>query len=257
MSYLAALVDSTRARVEAAKAAVPPEALEQRVAGLRPARDFEGALRGDAIAVIAEIKRASPSKGVLAANLPAGATAAAFARGGAAAISVLTEPESFRGHLDDLEAASVAGLPVLRKDFVIDPFQVLESRAAGADAVLLIARIVDAPTLRLLLDSAAAVGLEALVEVHEERELEDALAAGARVIGINQRDLESFEVDDRLTAKLAPLVPTDRTLVALSGISTRDDVLAMESVGARAALIGEVLVISSDPEAKLRELRGA
>jgi indole-3-glycerol phosphate synthase len=256
MSYLDRILDSTRARVREAKESVGQTGLEQRLAGIGPPREFSAALRGDDVAVIAEIKRASPSGGVFDANLPAGATADAYARGGAAALSVLTEPEFFKGRLEDLNAATTAGLPVLRKDFVVDEFQVMEARAAGADAVLLILRIVDDARLGALLGAVEALGLTPLVEVHTEAELERALRAGARVVGVNQRDLATFEVDPDRTSKLAPQIPKECSLVALSGVGNRADVERMAAAGVDAVLVGEALVTAPDPEVKVRELAG-
>src|SRR5918999_524604 len=256
MSYLTDILGSTRVRVEELKAKLREDVLEQRIASAADARPMAPALRvPDEISIIAEIKRASPARGPLNLDLNAEQTAAAYARGGAAAISVLTEPEYFRGSPEDLQAAARAGPPVLRKDFIIDPFQVLESRAMGADAVLVIMRAVDGQAGSLLA-AARAVGMEALVEVHDEAEVERALDAGAELIGINHRDLETFEVDPDRTAKLAPLLPAGATVVALSGVSTRAEVEGLGAVGADAVLVGESLVVADDPEAKLRSLRG-
>lgn len=256
MSYLSKLVDSTRARVAEAKERVTADALEQRIAAADAARPFRSALMGPEVAIIGEIKRASPSKGVFDANLSARATAGDYARGGAAALSVLTEPEFFRGSLEDLSSAASAGLPILRKDFILDQFQVLESRAAGADALLLIVRTLDDDELRELLAASHSLGMDALVEVHDLEELTRALNAGADLVGVNNRDLETFEVDEERTAKLAGRVPDEVALVSLSGVSTRADVLAQAEVGARAVVVGEALVRSDDPASTLRALRG-
>jgi indole-3-glycerol phosphate synthase len=206
--------------------------------------------------VIAEIKRASPSAGTFDANLSATETAEAYARGGAAAISVLTEPEFFKGTIDDLNAARGAGLPVLRKDFILDPWQVLESRAAGADALLLIVRALEQNELEALLLSCKTLRMDALVEVYDEAEMSRALDAGATIVGVNNRDLESFEVDRGRTARLAPQVPDDVILVGLSGVGSRSDVEELGAAGAQAVLVGEALVRSDDPAAELRALRG-
>jgi indole-3-glycerol phosphate synthase len=256
MSYLNKLLDSTRARVAEAKERVTADALEQRIAAADEARPFRPALMGAEVAIIGEIKRASPSKGVFDANLSASAAAAAYARGGAAALSVLTEPEFFRGSLEDLSSAARAGLPILRKDFILDSFQVLESRAAGADALLLIVRALDDEELGELMAASRSLGMDALVEVHDLEELTRALNAGADLVGINNRDLETFEVDEDRTAKLAGRIPDEVTLVSLSGVSTRADVVAQAEVGAHAVLVGEALVRSDDPASTLRELRG-
>lgn len=255
MSYLEGLLASTRARVEEGKAKVSAAALEQRIAAAAPPRGLAQALSGDGMAIIAEIKRRSPARGPLNLDLNAGDLARSYARGGAAAISVLTEPTSFRGSNEDLEAATEAGLPVLRKDFIVDEWQVLESRALGADAVLLIVRAVG-EDLERLLGAARALGMDALVEVHTDDDVERALAAGSDVVGINHRDLESFEVDPERTAKLTPRLAGDRVVVALSGVSTVAEIDELSAAGADAVLVGEALVTAPDPAAKLRELLG-
>lgn len=254
MSYLEDLLASTRARVDELKTTVTPEALEQRLASIEPPRGFRAALEGPGTAIIAEIKRASPSSGPLNLDLNAGETARRFAAGGAAAISVLTETEHFRGTMDDLVQARAAGLPVLRKDFILDDLQVLESRAAGADAVLLIVRALG-EELGSLRRASEVLGMDALVEVHDEEELDRALEAGAIMIGVNHRDLGTFEVDPDRTAKLASRVPQRVILIGLSGVSSRAEVEALSEAGAAAVLVGEHLVTSRDPELTLRELR--
>jgi indole-3-glycerol phosphate synthase len=256
MSFLDDLLASTRARVQETKKKLSEEALEQRVASLPPPNGFAHALRGEGLSVIAEIKRASPLKGALNLDLDAAPLARAYAEGGAAAISVLTEPERFKGSIEDMQAAKEAGLPVLRKDFILEPFQVLESRASGADAILLIVRALG-DDLAALTSSCSALGMDALVEVHDENDLERALEAGATQIGVNHRDLTTFEVDPDRTRKLAPLVPDGVTLVALSGVSRREEMVELSDAGADAVLIGETLVTAADPVARLRELLGA
>ncbi len=254
MSYLETALGSTRARI-AALAGSEADLRASAVAA-RPPRNFVGALRATAeIAVIAEIKRATPSKGDLSVDLDAGKQAEAYRAGGAAAISVLTEPDLFKGGLEDLAAADGAGLPLLRKDFILAPIQVLEARAAGADAVLLIVKTLGGE-LTSLVAEAADLGMHALVEVTTEAELERALAAGATLVGVNHRDLETFEIDAHRTATLAPLVPADVTLVALSGVSSAADLHALHLAGAHAALVGETLVRAADPALELRRLRG-
>ena len=255
MSFLSDLLASTRARVAEAKAKVTEDALEQRIASLPPARDLEAALAGDEISLIAEIKRATPSQGALDLDLDAARLARAYEHGGAAAISVLTEPDYFKGSLEDLQAARVADVPLLRKDFILDVFQLLEARAAGADSVLLIARVLG-DELAGFVRASRALSMEPLVEVFEESELETARNAAARVIAINHRDLETFEVDTRRTAKLAPLIPGDVIVVAASGVSNRAEIDELAAAGARAVLVGQSLVTAPDPAAKLRELSG-
>lgn len=255
MSFLTEIVTSTRARIAEAKSKVTEDSLEQRIAGIPAALDLRTALLAEQPSLIAEIKRATPSRGPLDLELDAGRLASSYESGGAAAISVLTEPDFFKGSLEDLHAARAVSLPVLRKDFILDPFQLLEARAAGADAVLLIVRIVG-DALGPLVAATRALGMTPLVEVFHEEEVQSALAAGADVIGINHRDLDTFEVDTQRTAKLAPSISDDVVVVALSGVSTRSDVEELSAAGARSILVGESLVIADDPAAKLRELRG-
>ena len=256
MGFLNDIVASTQRRIDEAKQKVTEDELEQRIAARPAARDFAAALQADDVTVIAEIKRATPAKGPLALELDAGRTAAAYAEGGAAAVSVLTEPDFFKGSLEDLERVAAGVLPVLRKDFTLDPFQLLEARAAGADSALLIVRILDDPALVSLVKLSRSLGMDPLVEVHTEAELERALAAGAGVIGVNHRDLETFDVDPERTLKLAPQVPPEVVLVALSGVSTREEVVELAAAGARSVLVGESLVTAEDPALKLRELLG-
>lgn len=256
MSYLSDLLDATKRRLEETRVKVTEEALEERLASVEPPRGFRAALAAaEPPALIAEIKRRSPSKGPLDEDLDAGALAQAYAAGGASAISVLTEPEGFGGSLEDMQLARRAGLPVLRKDFIVDEFQVMESRAEGADAVLLIVRVLGGE-LPELMRTSAALRMDALVEIYDESDLEHALAAGADLIGINHRDLETFEVDPERTAKLRPQIPDDKLVVALSGVNERSDVEQLVAAGADAVLVGESLVTASDPTAKLRSLLG-
>lgn len=255
MSFLDELLVSTRARVAEARSRVAEDALEQRIASRSGPLDFTAALRRDEIAVIAEIKRATPSQGPLDLDLDAERLALAYERGGAAAVSVLTEPHHFKGSLEDLEAARAVRIPLLRKDFTLESFQLLEARAAGADCVLLIVRVVG-DELHDLLRQTHALGMQALVEVFREDELDHALTAGATLIGVNHRDLETFEVDAQRTLKLAPLVPAGVTVVAASGVSTRAEMEELAEAGVHAVLVGQSLVTAPDPEAKLRALLG-
>jgi indole-3-glycerol phosphate synthase len=223
-----------------------------------PARGFVAALRAPGLSVIAEVKRRSPSAGVLAAHLDPAEAAAAYEKGGAAAVSVLTEPDHFAGAPGDLVAARLAvEIPVLRKDFVVDPAQVWQSRALGADAVLLIAAILDDSALSRLLGAAEAAGLDALVEVHDEREAERAAAAGAAVIGVNNRDLATFRVDLATAERIRPLLPDDAVTVAESGVSGPLGAARMAAAGYDAILVGEALVRAEDPAARVGELREA
>ncbi len=222
-----------------------------------PLRDFVAALhRPDGrVALIAEIKHASPSKGVLIDPFDPPALARQYAAGGAACLSVLTDRDFFQGGLPDLIAArAAAGLPTLRKDFIIDERQIAEARAAGADAILLIVAILDDAKLRDLHAAAHGYGLAALVEVHTEGEIERAAALNAPLIGINNRDLHTFQVDLAVTTRLARLAPSTATLVAESGLFTRADVEQVAAAGAHAILVGESIVRAADIPAQVREL---
>jgi len=222
-----------------------------------PVRSFRGALAGGGdVSVIAEFKRRSPSAGDLAGDADPLGIGEAYREGGAAALSVLTDEPHFGGRLEDLRAAREAsGLPVLRKDFVIDPVQIVEARGAGADAVLLIVRALSASRLSELLDAARELGMDALVEVHDGPELETAVNAGARTIGVNARDLSSFEVDLDRCRELVGRVPADRVAVAESGIRGAEDVARMGRAGADAVLVGSTLMRRGAEEA-LPELTG-
>jgi indole-3-glycerol phosphate synthase len=264
MNILDEILAHKRSEVEAAKRAVPIERLLDTARAQPPARGFANALRppADAAAprLIAEIKRASPSKGSLNAAMDVRSMAALYEGAGAAAISVLTDERYFSGHLDDLRAVrATVSLPVLRKDFVVDAYQLAQARAAGADAALLIVAAFEQPlaSIRSLLSAAQEVGLDCLVEVHDEAELDVALEAGADVIGINNRNLKTFEVSLDVTERLAPRVPRERLLVSESGISTRAEALRVRRAGASAILVGSAIVSALDPAAKVRELVGA
>jgi indole-3-glycerol phosphate synthase len=221
-----------------------------------PAADFEMALRaGPCVALIAEVKRRSPSAGDIREGVSAAQVAAMYATSGAAAISVLTDRQYFGGDIADLrEVASAVSVPLLRKDFVIDALQIHEARGAGASAVLLIVRILHDTELQDLLATAVEMGLGVLVEVHDESEVERALVAGARVVGINNRDLGTFRTDLDTTVRLAPLVPADRVVVAESGIRDAADVARVAAAGAHAVLAGETLMRAADPAQAVRSL---
>ena len=257
-SILERIVADKREEIARRRVETPRASLERGCVALPPCRDFEGALRPlpGGVRLIAEIKRASPSRGTLAADLDPAALATAYARGGADAISVLTDAKYFRGSLDDLRAVRAAiETPLLRKDFTLDEYQLWESRAAGADAILLIVAILDAPRLRDLLAAAKGLGLAALVECHTAAELDAALAAGSRLIGINNRDLATFETRIETTLELLPLVPPGPIVVSESGFFTGADVRRVAGAGAHAVLVGEGLVKATDVGAKLKELR--
>ena len=222
-----------------------------------PARDPMPSFRSPGSSVIAEVKRRSPSKGDLAEIADPAVLARQYAAGGAAAISVLTEERRFGGSLDDLRAVRAAvDVPLLRKDFVVDAYQVLEARAAGADLVLLILAALDDDLLRGLHDQARELGMTVLVEVHDEPETARAVELGAELVGVNARNLKTLDVDPDTFGRLAPLVPDDRLLVAESGISSPVDVKRYVAEGAHAVLVGEALVKDGDPEGAVRAMTG-
>lgn len=257
-NVLERIVAYKREEIEQAKQRRPAASLERLCSRLPPVRGFRQALTtGQGTRVIAEVKRASPSAGILAEAVDPVALARAYADAGAACISVLTDGPSFHGSLDDLEQVrSAVELPLLRKDFLLDAYQLLEARAAGADCVLLIAEILPGPALPRLLREAEALGLEALVELYDPENLPRVLEAGATLVGINNRDLRSFEVDLEHTLRLAPQVPSGVVLVSESGIRTGQDTARLRAEGIRAVLVGETLMRSSHVAATLRELIG-
>ena len=255
MAMLDTIVAHKRAEVDARRRAVPPEALRDRPLHAEPRRGLRTALARNAPrGVIAELKRASPSRGTTRADYDVPALARAYAAAGATALSVLTDERFFGGALEHLAAARTAtALPCLRKDFLVDPYQVEEARAWGADAVLLIAAAVTPEQGASLLAAAAESGLDALVEVHGEAELAWAVAAGATLVGINNRDLATFTVSLDTTERLAGLVPAGVLVVAESGVRSRADVERMRRAGAHAVLVGEAFMEQPDPGAALAE----
>jgi indole-3-glycerol phosphate synthase len=254
-TYLDPIVDAHRAA--AAADLRPVEALLEQAADLPASRPFTAALvADDDLAVIAEVKRRSPSRGPLALDLDPASLAVSYQCGGAACLSVLTDHDFFGGSPADLaEARGACALPVLRKDFTVDERDVVDSRLMGADAVLLIVAALDDDELRRFLDLATALGLDALVEVHDEAELGRAVAAGATLIGVNQRDLTTFEVDRGRAARLAEQMPAGAVTVAESGVRGAEDAVALAAVGYDAVLVGESLVTSADPGAAVIDLR--
>jgi indole-3-glycerol phosphate synthase len=221
-------------------------------------RDFAAALRrpeGALPRIIAEVKKASPSKGIIRPDFDHVGIAKSYAHSGAAAISVLTDEKFFQGHLDYLsECRASVSLPVIRKDFIIDESQIFEARIAGADAILLIVALLDVQTLRSFQAVAKGLGMASLVEVHDKDEMEKAIESGAEIIGINNRDLQTFKVDIGTTFRLVPLIPPGKTIVSESGISTSDDLKRLADANVDAALIGETFMRAPDPGEKLREL---
>ena len=253
------IVAAKSQELEAQKWDMPLEVLEEIIEGQPPPVSFSRALVGEKVRLIAEVKKASPSRGLLAPDFDPVRLATTYAQNGAAAISVLTDPR-FQGTLEHLasvkQAVLPAGAPALRKDFLFDPYQVYEARACGADAVLLIVSILTPQKLVDFLSLGRELGMECLVEVHTPEELQAALDAGAEIIGINNRDLRTFHTDLAVTRELAQLVPRDKVIVSESGISTGEDMLNLKDLGVNAALVGEALVTAPDVGAKVRELAG-
>ncbi len=260
MDLLAKIIANKRRRLEATKESVPIDSLRQTAAAARTStrrhallavlQDHEG------INIIAEFKRRSPSKGVIRENADPTATARSYESAGAAAISVLTEEDNFAGSLDDLHAVRAAvSIPILRKDFIVDEYQVHESAAAGADALLLIVAALDDEMLATLLRLTEALGMDALVEVHTKEELDRAATNGAKLIGVNNRNLHTFEVSTKTSLELARFAPADTVLISESGL-TPDAVRKLRAVGYKGFLVGEALMRAADPESELRAFRG-
>jgi indole-3-glycerol phosphate synthase len=254
-TVLDSILEGVRADVAAREAIVSLSEIKAAAAEAPPPLDVMAALRAPGIAVIAEVKRASPSAGQLATISDPAKLARAYEDGGARIVSVLTEERRFHGTLGDLDAVRAAvSVPVLRKDFVIRPYQIHEARAHGADMLLLIVAALEQPALVSMLDRTESLGMTALVEVHTEEEADRALKAGARVIGVNARDLTTLEVDRDCFARIAPGLPTDVIRIAESGVRGTADLLAYAGAGADAVLVGEGLVTSGDPRAAVADL---
>ncbi|MGC8826075.1 MAG: indole-3-glycerol phosphate synthase TrpC [Anaerolineae bacterium] len=257
------ILEDTRRDLRLRQELVPIATLQAKLSEAPPARDFSRALQGSGVQIIAEIKRASPSRGALNMDLRPAELAARYAGAGAAAVSVLTEPHYFKGALEDvarvrsaLEGAGRA-VPILCKDFIIDGYQLLEARLAGADAVLLIAAALTDDMLHQLYHQALEIGLTPLVEVHNEEELERTLRMRPKVVGINNRDLRTFQVDLMTTLRLRPRIPADVVVVSESGIRSPADMRRLAEMRIHAVLIGEALVTAPEPGALLRELQEA
>lgn len=258
MSVLDEIIDGVRADLAERQQAVPLEALKERAASAPPPRDALAALGGDGVSVIAEVKRSSPSKGALAAIADPAALARDYELGGAKVISVLTERRRFGGSLEDLAAVRAnVDICVLRKDFIVTAYQLWEARAHGADLALLIVAALEQDALVSLVERATSIGLTPLVEVHDEDEVERAVAAGAKIIGVNARDLRTLAVDRGTFARVAPLIPDGVITVAESGVRGPHDLLAYASAGADAVLVGESLVTGKDPRAAVADLVAA
>lgn len=255
------ILEAKREEVAARKATVPLSDLKARIRDLPPPRDFHGALdrksSGGGIRLIAEVKRASPSQGIIRQGFDLEQLTRAYEAAGAAAISVLTDEPFFQGSLHDLARAKASvSLPVLRKDFILDPYQVYEARAWGADAILLIVAVLEAEALQDLLALSHEMGLHPLTEVHTRQELQAALGAKAPIVGINNRDLKSFQVSLETTFSLLPEIPREVVVISESGISRRAEVARLEAAGVDAILVGEGLLRAQDVEEKVRDLLG-
>jgi indole-3-glycerol phosphate synthase len=253
---LDSIVASKMEELERRQEAVPLAELKAAIKHMPPPLDFAAALSQDGLCLIAEVKKASPSKGVLCATLDPGQLVDTYASAGAAAISVLTESQYFQGSRDNLEAirSLLPAMPLLRKDFILKPYQVFESRAWGADALLLITAILNDNELRELLSLSHGLGMQCLVEVHDEAELERALACPSKIIGINNRNLKTMSVDLAVTQRLRPLIPPDRIVVSESGIKGPADIQKLREWKVDAVLVGEALVTAGDVKARVKEL---
>jgi indole-3-glycerol phosphate synthase len=257
VTILDTVVEHKWGEIAAARAAVPEAELERRLDAAPPARDFTGALLRPGVRVIAEVKKASPSAGVIRPDFEPVAIARAYERGGADALSVLTDEHFFQGRLGYLAAAREATrLPALRKEFILDRYQLVEARAAGADAVLLIAEILPGDRLKVLFDQATALGLHVLVELHDAHQLPRVIDCGAMLIGINNRDLRTFHTTLDHTLALLPKVPAGRAVISESGIKTHADLTRLEAAGVKGVLVGESLMRAADVAAALAALRG-
>jgi len=248
------IIKDKKAEVEQRKKDMPVSALMERIAGKKPL-DFALAIKGNGIRLITEVKKASPSKGLLCPDFDPVELAKTYAQSGADAISVLTEGKYFQGSIDHLAAIrEKVSIPLLRKDFIFDHYQVYEAAAFGADALLLIVAVLSQGQLEELMALTRNLGLSCLVEVHNEEDLNKALPSGAEIIGINNRDLKTFTVDINTTRRLRPLIPQERTVVSESGIRSRSDIEKLKDWEVNAALIGEALVTAGDIPNKMREL---
>lgn len=256
-TFLETVVEHTRKLVEQRMQELPEAELLRRMEPVPRGRPFSEALIAEGISLIAEMKRSSPSKGPIRPDAGVTEIVTAYQDAGASAVSVLTEPKWFGGSLDDLvEARAAIDLPIIRKDFIVEPYQLLEARVAGADAALLIVAALGRERLEELMSAAHEIGLDTLVEVHDDHEVATAVEAGAEIIGINNRDLHSLEVDLRTSFRLLADVPAGTVVVAESGITTREDVLELEEAGVDAILVGETLMRHRDPRDGVRALLG-
>jgi len=256
-TILKKIVEDKRIELQEQKRKIPLKILKEQISNLPPTRNFKAAIKGQNLSLIAEIKKASPSVGVIREGFDPAELAKTYELNGASAISVLTEKKYFSGDLNYLKVVKeITAVPVLRKDFIFDEYQIYESRVAGADAILLIVSILDDETLAKLLDLTKKLGLDALVETHTEREIERALKNGAEIIGINNRNLDTFEVNLVNSVNLLHLIPLNKVVVSESGVHDRKDMIILKNSGVDAALVGEAIVRSEDVGKKIRELLG-
>ena len=257
-NILKEIVQIKQERLKARKREIPRQEVESLISSRERPLNFSGCLMGDSVRVIAEIKRGSPSKGVFSKSIKASELAAVYAENGAAAVSVLTNEDHFYGSIEDLlevhNEVYQSGVPVLRKEFIFDPYQIYEARAYGADAILLIVSMLDKDQLIDFTNIATSLWMQCLVEVHDEKELELAVESGAEIIGINNRDLRTFNTTLETTEILAPKVPPGKILVSESGISDKSDIERVMKAGVGAVLVGESLVTADDPAIALRNL---
>lgn len=258
MSILNRILIETRKTIDADRAAVAAAELEAQIEGLPPCRDFHGALAdGDCVQLIAEVKRASPSAGLIREDFDPVEIAKCYSEGGAACISVLTDAPFFQGSLEYLKQIRLAvDLPLLRKDFIVDRYQLLQARAAGADCVLLIAECLSPTELKRLHDQAVELGLQTLIELYERENLDAVVATGTKLVGINNRNLRTFETSLDHTLNLCPSIPDDRLVVGESGIRNHDDLLRLGKGGVKAVLVGESLMRQPDITMVTRQLLG-
>ncbi len=258
MTILDDIIDQTRITIQADRDAIPASELESMLSDLPSCRDFHAALAaGDDVQLIAEIKKASPSAGLIRADFDPASLAKSYQAGGAACISVLTDGPFFQGSLEYLkEVRAAVDLPLLRKDFIVDRYQLLQARVVGADCVLLIAECLTPAELKRLHDDATELGMQTLIELYEPSNLDAVLATGTRLVGVNNRDLKTFKTSLSHTLDLRPSIPSDRLLVGESGIATHDDVLRLGRGGVKAVLVGESLMRQHDVTAATRRLLG-
>lgn len=258
MTILDDILVKTRQTIARDKADVPADVLESQIAELPPCRDFHAALAaGDRVNLIAEVKRASPSAGLIREDFDPATIARCYVDGGAACISVLTDEPFFQGSLDYLrQVRAVVDVPILRKDFIVDRYQLLQARQAGADCVLLIAECLSADELKALHEATVELGMQTLIELFEPANLDAVLATGTRLVGVNNRDLRTFQTTLQHTLDLCPLIPNDRLIVGESGIREHADLLQLASGGVKAVLVGESLMRRDDITAATRELLG-